>query len=68
MDINKLIQGLLAALIAAAGGVLFNHHTDIAQMKLRMDYVEKSVESCVTPDKLENTKLQLSQQITMGCK
>jgi hypothetical protein len=68
MDINKLIPGIIAAGIIgfiSAGVMLFS---DMGQMKLRMEYVEKQLDSCVTPDKLENAKLQISHNFSTHCK
>lgn len=68
MDINKLLPGLIATGIAAFIGYGFMMWNDVSQLKLRMDYVEKRLEECITQDKLENAKLQLSQQMTVHCK
>lgn len=57
---TEVIIGFLSTTFA-----LFNK---VSNLEIRADYIEKRLEECITPDKLENAKLQISQQVVMHCK
>lgn len=67
MDINKLIPTIVGAGIISFVGTGIMLYTRVSSLELRADYIEKKLEDVITADKLENAKLQISQQITTRC-
>lgn len=67
-NFNKVITAVLATLITSfiiGGLLLYGKFSSLeSTMTLRVDYLEKRYDDCVTQDRLENAKLQIGQQIT----
>lgn len=67
-NIIKVIISVCTAVIIGFLSTTFALFNKVSTLEIRADYVEKNMEACITPDKLENAKLQISQQVAMHCK
>lgn len=67
-NIIKVLIGVCTAVIIGFLSTTFALFNKVSTLEIRADYVEKRLEECITPDKLENAKLQISQQVVMHCK
>lgn len=67
-NIIKVLIGVCTAVIIGFLSTTFALFNKVSTLEIRADYVEKRLEECITPDKLENAKLQMSQQVVMHCK
>ena len=67
-NIIKVVISVCTAVIIGFLSTTFALFSKVSTLEIRADYVEKKLEECITPDKLENAKLQISQQVVMHCK
>lgn len=67
-NIIKVVISVCTAVIIGFLSTTFALFSKVSTLEIRADYVEKRLEECITPDKLENAKLQISQQVVMHCK
>lgn len=67
-NIIKVIISVCTAVIIGFLSTTFALFNKVSTLEIRADYIEKRLEECITPDKLENAKLQISQQVVMHCK
>ncbi len=67
-NIIKVVISVCTAVIIGFLSTTFALFSKVSTLEIRADYVEKKLEECITPDKLENAKLQMSQQVVMHCK
>ena len=64
---NKVVIAVITALIIGSISAAVSQYSKQSTLELRVEYIEKKLDECVTPDKLENAKLQISQQISVHC-
>lgn len=67
-NINKVLISVCTAIIIGFLSSTFALFSKVSTLEIRTDYIEKKLDECITPDKLENVKLQISQQVVMHCK